>query len=203
MKRFALPPVKQRLVLHPGDHKAIAREASMLSTLLGSCVAVCLYDERAGLVGMNHFLLAQRRNDYSGQLLSSEAGRYGIHAMELLINDMLHLGAQRGRLRAKAFGGGNVLGHECAGKGEDFMCVGQRNVAFVKEFLQRDRIPLLAADLGGDVGRQIHFDGRDYSVYVRHIPRDENAGLAAEEREYWHHEIDEQTRPGVGLTVWE
>ena len=101
-------PLHQRITLRPGDHRATT-DATVLSTLLGSCVAACLYDPSARVSGMNHFLLANRRYARSMPLNVTEAGRYGIHAMELLINDMMKLGAQRARLQAKVFGGGAIL----------------------------------------------------------------------------------------------
>jgi chemotaxis protein CheD len=188
-------------VLHPGDY-AIAPAPTVLSTLLGSCVAVCLYDPLRRVIGMNHFLLANRRYSRDTPVLASEAGRYGIHAMELLINGMLAHGCHRDRLRAKAFGGGNVLGHAC-GAQDNFQCVGAVNVRFVRAFLEQDRIPLVAADLGGNFGRQIHCDGQDFSVYVRKIPSSQSAHLVEEERHYWHHEVAEhESTTGNNIQFW-
>lgn len=179
-----------KIVLHPGEYR-VSREPVLLSTLLGSCVSVCLYDPVAGVMGMNHFLLAARRGAQDDSVLSSEAGRYGIHAMELLINGLLISGARRSRLRAKAFGGGNVLG-TCSGRQNGFECVSTANVRFVREFLQSDGIPLLAADLGGNFGRQIHFTGEDYSVYVRKIHSQQNRALVEEERHYWRDSLQQE-----------
>lgn len=140
-----------------GDNK-------VLSTLLGSCVAACLYDPVKRIFGMNHFLLASRRSQYGSVLLESEAGRYGIHAMELLINQMLRRGAQRNHLVAKVFGGANVL--QQTNLPESF-AIGELNQRFILMYLEQEGIPLLASDLGGDQGRQIHFVGSDFSVYVK------------------------------------
>jgi chemotaxis protein CheD len=96
-------------VIHPGDYR-VGRGPIVLSTLLGSCVAVCLYDPVRRLIGMNHFLLANRRCCRDVPVLASEAGRYGVHAMELLIDRMLHCGARRRDLKAKAFGGATCSG---------------------------------------------------------------------------------------------
>jgi chemotaxis protein CheD len=143
-------------------------------------------------MGMNHFLLDARRVVASDEtVLNSEAGRYGIQAMELLINGLLNCGAQRSRLRAKAFGGGNVLG-SCSGRQNGFECVSTANVRFVRDFLENDGIPLLAADLGGNFGRQIHFTGDDYSVYVRKIQSQQSRAVVEEERHYWREYLHEE-----------
>jgi chemotaxis protein CheD len=194
----------ERRVLHAGDCVVTDRPMA-LSTLLGSCVAVCLYDPVKRVMGMNHFLLANNRYKKDGSVLVTEAGRYGIHAMELLINGALKAGARRANLRAKAFGGGNVLGTaNCDGAG--FMCVGAVNVRFVREFLANDKIPLVAADLGGRNGRQIHFDGNDYSVYVRPIQSEQSKHLVEEERFFWRQSLKELEKdhqhPADNLDMW-
>jgi len=189
-----------RFVLHPGDYR-VADRPVVMSTLLGSCVAVCLFDPVKRVMGMNHFLLAERRHAEGTPLLASEAGRYGIHAMELLVNDLLRKGAQRHRLEAKAFGGGNVIGSNC--KSEDgFNCVGTTNVRFVRDFLERDRIPLVAADLGGNQGRQIHFSGNDYSVYVRQIPIRHTSKVIEQERLYWRRSIESHQQTKEEVDFW-
>lgn len=180
----------RRIVLHPGECH-VSREPVVLSTLLGSCVSVCMYDPVIGAMGMNHFLLATSRVTSNGPALTSEAGRYGIHAMELLINGLLSCGALRSRLRAKAFGGGSVLGN-CTGGLNGFECVSTANVRFVREFLETDGIPLLAADLGGNFGRQIYFTSEDYSVYVRKIQSQQSRAVMEEERHYWREHVQEE-----------
>lgn len=173
--------VKRHLV-RPGEH-FVTREPLILTTLLGSCVSVCLYDPVARLMGMNHFLLPMRNPAGREPMLASDAGRYGLWAMELLVNDLLKLGARRDRLRAKAFGGGNVL-QGWTNRPLDRLGIGTANVRFVRQFLDQDGIPLVAEDLGGADGRQIHFYGGDYSVYLRRIPRTKVEPVLTEERKY-------------------
>ena len=117
-----------------------------------------------------------------GDPLASDAGRYGIHAMELLINAMIAQGARRPHLQAKAFGGANVFGRPCDRGGEDF-CIGEVNIRFVKKFLANEGIPVLARDFGGRLGRQIHFSAPDYSVYLRRI-RSSLGEVVSEEQRY-------------------
>ncbi|NEV61787.1 chemotaxis protein CheD [Thiorhodococcus minor] len=183
--------------LRPGEH-CVTREPMMLSTLLGSCVAVCLFDPVAHVSGMNHFLLPVRNPAAGPATLDSNAGRYGLWAMEILIdNKALKLGARRERLRAKAFGGANVL-QVSSGALPERYSIGTANVQFVRRFLEQDGIPLVAQDLGGLNGRQIYFYGGDYSVYLRRVPRSSTVAIIDEERGYLRHAIAaKQRKPQV------
>lgn len=185
--------------LMPGDYYATARPA-MIRTLLGSCVAACLYDPDRSIIGMNHFLLSSRRYSRNIPIVMSEAGRYGIHAMELLINEMLKLGAKRTNLHAKAFGGGSIYLH--SEERDNFFCVGDINSRFIREFLQNDGIPLVAQDLGGESARIIHFKNDDYSVHVKKIGKTSASTLAAQERQYWINSIESQEKTQTYSEVW-
>jgi chemotaxis protein CheD len=177
--------------LHPGEYYATGKPAE-LSTLLGSCVAVCLYDPYKRIIGMNHFLLAGYNLQKNG-LLDSDAGRYGMGAMELLINAMLKQGAQRKHLKAKAFGGGSVLGTRMQGDMPERFQIGKVNVNFVTRYLKEDGIPLVAHHLGGDIGRQIRFESADFSVYMRRIPMRNMQRLVSEEKQYFDKTLQQQT----------
>ncbi|WP_246194679.1 chemotaxis protein CheD [Allochromatium palmeri] len=173
--------IKRRLV-RPGE-QAVTDKSMILTTLLGSCVSVCLFDPVARLMGMNHFLLPMRNPANREPLLATDAGRYGLWAMEMLVNDLLKRGARREQLRAKAFGGANVL-RESTDTRMDHFNIGTSNVLFVRQFLDRDGIPLVAEDLGGLHGRQIHFYGGDYSVFLRRIPRAGVERVLSDEQRY-------------------
>ncbi len=121
--RFGMEAVK----LLPGECYVTA-EPLMLVTVLGSCVSVCLRDRSSGLGGMNHFMLP---GDTGVQGLLSNSGRYGVHAMDLLINGLMRRGGQRRHFEAKVFGGGSVLKNLSAD-------VGQRNVEFVLDYLDNE-----------------------------------------------------------------
>ncbi len=164
----------------------------MLSTLLGSCVSACLYDPVMHVMGMNHFLLANHRYSRDMPVLASEAGRYGINAMELLINNMLKQGARRPNLKAKVFGGGNVL--PGISREDSFFAIGDVNSRFVEEFLRTEKIPILSKSLGGMNGRMIHFIGTDFSVFVRDIPRTETTQLEKTEKQYWRKSLTEHDK---------
>ncbi len=169
-------------ILNPGEYY-VTDQRIVMKTLLGSCVAACLFDPIHRVMGMNHFLLSSERKISEGSLITTESGRYGINAMELVINGMLKLGAVKNNIRAKAFGGGNVLNYA-----KDFVVqynVGDLNIRFIKEFLETEKIPLVASDLGGNHGRVILFHGNDYTVYVRKIGKSDTTKIANRDSNYW------------------
>lgn len=126
-----------------GDFIISDDSKTILTTVLGSCIAVCLYDTRRGIGGMNHFLLPNRDG------AEGENVRYGAYAMELLINGMLKMGAERERLEAKYFGGGNMIG--------TLQNIGGSNAEFARQFLSDEGIPCLAESTGGTQARRIRF----------------------------------------------
>jgi chemotaxis protein CheD len=116
-----------------------------IATLLGSGVAVCLYDPKLRLGGMNHFLLPSKR---AGAGDDTDVVLAGDYAMEVLVNAMLAKGAHKDRLVAKAFGGGNIVS-------SIRMAIGDRNAEFAAEWLAREGIPLTASDFGGPWSRKV------------------------------------------------
>lgn len=119
----------------------------VISTVLGSCVSVCLYDPVKKVGGMNHIFLPGNA-DY---LEFNASARYGINAMELLINSMLSLKAERRRLRAKVFGGGHVMER----REKQAFSPGDANVEFSFRFLKEEKIPIDGYSVGGNCGRRI------------------------------------------------
>ncbi|WP_422027179.1 chemotaxis protein CheD [Roseovarius sp.] len=114
-----------------------------MTTILGSCVAACLFDPFRKLGGMNHFLLPG--NDPS----AGNNVRYGAHSMEQLINAMLRAGAQRNRLEIQLFGGANVV--------QGLSRIGDSNAIFARDFVRQEGFILRAEDLGGTFGRRLRF----------------------------------------------
>lgn len=143
--------------IHIGEYVASSNPI-VISTFLGSCVAACLFDRKNLIGGMNHILVPGKARfvDFNS------AARFSINAMELLINAMLKLGADRKKIIAKVFGGANVI----PGLSEE-NSVGAKNAAFVLEFLRNERIRVLARDLGGYKSRKIFFHTDTGSVYLR------------------------------------
>lgn len=116
----------------PGEYYVTADDM-LIMTVLGSCIAACIWDPRVRVGGMNHFMLPEGGGDTSG--------RYGSYAMELLINEMMKLGARREHMQAKVFGGGQVM-HTFT-----TMNVGERNTQFVLDYLQTERIAIISKDV--------------------------------------------------------
>ena len=189
----------KRMTILPGEFY-VATDEVIISTLLGSCVSACLYDPYAKIIGMNHFLLSNKSYAREMPMCITEAGRYGIHSMELLLNDMWNRGAKRGNLKAKAFGGATVLNSRNS-TNSNFLAVGEVNVRFIKEFLQGERIPLVSSDLGGSVGRVIHFHSGDFSVYVRKMSKTDNK-LVKREEHYWKKTLQKQEETSMQVDLW-
>ena len=165
----------------PGDHY-VSDEDVIIGTLLGSCVSACLYDPLKRVVGMNHFMLTDKKCAGSVPLCLTEAGRYGVHAMELIINGMLRLGARKDRFHAKVFGGSSLF--SVNPEADDFNGVGETNSRFILEFLQCEGIKLVASNLGGNEGRVIRFHSRDFSVYQRKIKRTLTPDIITREKRF-------------------
>ena len=146
------------LYLHPGQVAASAAPA-VVSTILGSCVAVCLHDPMRGIGGVNHFLLPHQPGG------AQASARFGGVAMEELLARVLALGASRAALVAKVFGGACVL--DAFGAGPEHL--GARNAEVAMAFLERHGIPVAARDTGGRRGRRLHFHTDDGTALVRLI----------------------------------
>ena len=126
-----------------GEYAVSDDRDTTISTLLGSCVACCLWDPLAGVGGMNHMLIASQAKD------DAKCEAAGVQAMELLINALVQRGAKRSRLRAKAFGGARMV--------RGLSDVGAANCAFTLDYLQREQIPCISHSLGGNFARQVRF----------------------------------------------
>lgn len=137
------PQHRDRVSLYIGD-VAASRAPVVLDTLLGSCVAVCMFDPVLRAGGMNHILLPNCR-------AGDKSPRCGVHAMELLINEVMKLGGDRRRFVAKAFGGASVL------PGIRMPSIGGGNAEFVRQFLALEKIPLVAERLGGNHAVHLYF----------------------------------------------
>jgi chemotaxis protein CheD len=148
----------REMTIYIGDVYA-SGEPTIIKTLLGSCVAVCLWDPERRIGGMNHFLLPRSPN---GSVV--DPARFGVHAMDLLIGEMLKAGAERGRLRAKVFGGAHVLA-----MAEDEDGVPSQNISFALEFLRKDGFKLTGEDLGGYQPRRVHFHTDTGRAFVQRI----------------------------------
>ena len=166
----AEPEMLTTKVLVVGEYEA-SREECMLQTVLGSCVAACLFDPSQQLGGINHFMLPE------GTDSDKVCATFGVHAMELLINAIMKLGGSRRHLIAKIFGGAKVV--ENFDHSGD---VGKRNVEFVKKFLSTENIPIAAEHVLGDKGRRIKFIPTTGKVFVSLLDRATSISTDKDER---------------------
>jgi chemotaxis protein CheD len=137
--------------LQPGE-LFVATEPTAITTLLGSCISVCLWDPTTRVGGLNHFLLPQ------GKPTFDRPGRFGSLALPLLLARLQRCGANPKRLTAKVFGGSAMLANPQPGH------IGAQNLQLALDWLDEQRIPVLATDTGGARGRKLIFHTDDAGV---------------------------------------
>jgi chemotaxis protein CheD len=152
----------------PGEF-FVADEDILVMTTLGSCIAACLWDREKRIGGMNHFLLPD-----GGQ--GSDSGRYGSFAMDLLIGELVKRGANRSTMEAKVFGGGAVI------SGMNTINVGERNTAFVLDYLRTERITVVSKDVMDIYPRKVCFLPASGKAMVKRLASANTEALAAQER---------------------
>ena len=155
----------------PGEY-FVYHEDILIMTTLGSCIAACLWDRQAKVGGMNHFMLPEG----AGKDSASSGGRYGSFAMELLINELIKLGATRSSMEAKVFGGGQVI------SGMNSMNVGERNTTFVLDYLKTERIQVVSKDVLDIYPRKVCFLPASGKAMVKRLASANNEALLAQER---------------------
>jgi len=141
VRRFWMP--QQQLFgvkIVAGDYY-VSNQNELISTVLGSCVSTCIRDPKAGVGGINHFILPDTDCD-----ILSASNRYGVFAMEQLINSIIKHGGDPNNFEFKLTGGGNMMG-----AGID---IGQRNIEFIKTFIATEGYNIISEDLGGTQPRK-------------------------------------------------
>ena len=152
----------------PGEY-FVTGENMVICTVLGSCIAACLWDRNLNIGGMNHFMLPEGdSNDVSG--------RYGSYAMEVLINEMIKLGARRESMQAKIFGGGQVMANFTT------MNVGERNTDFVTQYLHTERIPIVSEDVLDIYPRKVVYFPMTGKAMVKRLAHAHPEALVEQER---------------------
>ena len=175
---FGRPAVK----VLPGEF-FVHDQDLVVTTTLGSCVSACLHDSGSGTVGgMNHFMLPDGAD-------GGASGRFGAFAMELLINEMIKRGARRGAMTAKIFGGGQVV-KSLAGTS-----IGEKNVAFVENFLAQERIAIVARDVLDLCPRKIVLFPHSGKVMCKRLPATHGAEFEQQEARY-RAQLVQQPRSG-------
>jgi chemotaxis protein CheD len=159
----------------PGEYYVTKRDM-VLVTVLGSCVAACIRDKVTGIGGMNHFMLPDINRDSHDPV--SISARYGSYAMEMMINQLLKIGAQKRNLEAKVFGGGSVL------RGFTSINVGASNAAFALDYFKNESIPVTSQDLLDDCPRKVYFFPASGRVLVKKLRNMHNQTIADREQLY-------------------
>ena len=172
--------------VHPGAWSIDTEQP--LATLLGSCVAVCLYEPFLKIGGLNHFMLPDMARSKHGDVDSLLAGNF---AMEELLNALLAKGAKKVRLQAKAFGGGTIIDTDGGS-----LSIGMRNANFTKEWLGREGIPLLSSDFLGPWSRKIIFlPATGEALCKRMVTNMANAEVIAREERAYAETLKQKTQP--------
>lgn len=152
----------------PGEY-FVTGENIVICTVLGSCIAACLWDRILNVGGMNHFMLPEGDS-------ADSSGRYGSFAMELLINEMVKLGSRRENMQAKIFGGGQVMANFTT------MNVGERNTDFVTQYLQTERIPIVSEDVLDIYPRKVVYFPATGKAMVKRLAHAHPEALVEQER---------------------
>lgn len=163
----------QIVKIFSGDCYVTNQPNEMLVTILGSCVSACIRDPIARVGGMNHFLLPGTENMDTE---ISAAARYGLFAMESLINGILSNGGRKERLEVKVFGGGNVINNSAR--------IGSKNAEFIRGFLKQEGYRIVSEDLEGTHPRRLHYFPDSGKVMLRKLQRKEDMVIVEEEARY-------------------
>jgi chemotaxis protein CheD len=162
----------------PGQYY-VSLHGEMVVTVLGSCVSACIRDRVFGVGGMNHFMLPHgggaSADEGHGQPMD-EAARYGVYAMEMLINEILKNGGSRQNLEVKITGGGSMLAN--------MSDIGKRNIDFVREFLVTEGLEVVAEDLGDIYPRKVYYYPATGKMRVKKLRTMHNSTVTQREDAY-------------------
>lgn len=168
----------------------VSTHGEMISTVLGSCISVCIRDMKKGIGGMNHFMLPQN-NEFStdnwGNNPVTSASRYGNWAMEFLINAILKRGGEKKNFEVKVFGGGQMMAN--------MTDIGQKNILFVYQYLAEEHLKIKASDVGDIYARKVLFFPDTGSVKVRRIKNVRNETIMQREEAY-KKSVETETKTG-------
>lgn len=160
----------------PGEFYVTTTNETIV-TVLGSCVSACVRDPVFGIGGMNHFMLPIQGDGGSWEKKGlGLATRYGNYAMEHLVNEILKNGGMRKNLEVKVFGGGKILAQ--------MTDIGDKNIRFVLEYIQTEKLNLLSQDLGDIYPRKVQYHPKSGKVRIKKLRSLHNDTISAREREY-------------------
>lgn len=155
------------VTIYSGSYYVSDDPQVVIHTILGSCIAVCLFDKENHIGGMNHFLLPQQ-SPSKKRSTKSNSGWFGLDSMEAMINRILELGGAFSNLKAKVFGGGQVVENLTPFN----INVAEENIKFILNYLIEKKIPIIAKDVGGCYGRKVLYYLEDHSVLVHRLEKE-------------------------------
>jgi len=157
----------------PGEYY-VSVTNELITTVLGSCISVCIRDPKNGIGGMNHFMLPTDKN--VNEDILSDAARYGNYAMEHLINDIIHYGGERRNLEFKVFGGGKVLDMK--------MDIGKKNIEFVFDYLKTESFSVMSEDVGDVYPRKVIYFPMTGVARIKKLKKLHNQTIISRENQY-------------------
>ena len=137
-----------------GGLEIITDETKELKTFVGSCVAICLFDLVSKVAGMAHIMLPKKSSGVQSTG-TNDIGKYADEALSYMVVNMVQKGADPKKIKAKMAGGATIFAHESE---TSLFNVGPRNIAFLKQILQENNIPLVSEDTGQNFGRWVRFN---------------------------------------------
>ncbi len=173
----------------PGEYY-VSRSDELIQTVLGSCVAACIIDMKNRIGGMNHFMLPESTSGDGmswGGDANASAARFGVHAMEGLINSILANGGRRDQLEIKIFGGGKILA--------SMTDIGRKNIDFAERYIRTEKLKLVGKDVGEIYPRRVVFDPRMGKAWVKKLRAMHNNTIVEREQSY---QLDIVKKPVTG-----
>ena len=174
-KKHSLKFNRTMVIIYPGEFYVSPND--VIATVLGSCISVCIKDTKTGIGGMNHFMLPG--DVRSEDIFLSASAKYGMFAMEQLINDLLKRGGSQKHFQAKVFGGGHVLNFRKTDGN-----VPESNIDFVRAFLKMEQIEIVNEDVGGYSGRKILFFPDTGKVLLKRLKSTVDSKIIEAEQAY-------------------
>lgn len=179
IKRFWDAPRNRFIAkILPGQYY-VTQHREVIATILGSCISVCACDRKAGVGGMNHFLLPHsQQRDIHNEIVNREpCARYGIHAMDMLLLTLLKHGAKPHNIEVKVTGGGRII--------SSMSDIGAHNIAFIREYIEIKKLNLIAEDVGDIYPRKVLYYPDSGKLLVKKLDN-ENGHVIQRENRFLH-----------------
>lgn len=163
----------------PGEFY-VTKQEEAIATVLGSCISACIWDDKMGIGGMNHFMLPIKGDNIGNQDWQNDNSytcRYGLWAMEYLINEILKYGGSRNNLKVKLFGGGRVIANMTSD-------IGKKNIEFAQEYIANEGLDIESSDVGGPWPRKVLFFPSTGRALVKRLQTSHNDTIQRRELQY-------------------